>query len=358
MIFVGVLFACKTNYIIKGVVTDENFKGKNVFLQNSQMKNVDTAVIINSKFLFRGKADSTPLHYIVLSESSDSKKFTRVPILIEPGRFSVKLDSFITIKGTPTNEAYTDLRSKKRAFTAQKNELEKKYKKMKSSRVNPDSLKKIENMYEEVEKESVLSDFDFIFKNINNELGKYLFTISSSKFTMKQQRELLDKADEEFKSRERIKRLLQQIFNLENVAEGKKFTDFTLTDPNGKNVSLSDYAGKGKFVLISFWASWCGPCHYEMPYVVSDYNKYKNRGFEIVSVSLDVDKDRWLKGIEKLKMTWPQISDLKSFKSDVAILYGINALPNSVLLDREGLIIGKKILGDSLSKKLAELMGE
>ncbi len=131
--------------------------------------------------------------------------------------------------------------------------------------------------------------------------------------------------------------------------------DFTLETPDGKKVSLKDF--KGKVVLIDFWASWCGPCRRENPNVVAMYNRYKNKGFEILGVSLDRSKEPWIKAIADDKLTWPHVSDLKGWGSSAAALYGITSIPHTVLVDRDGRIVARQLRGEVLGKKLEEILG-
>lgn len=139
-----------------------------------------------------------------------------------------------------------------------------------------------------------------------------------------------------------------------NIAEGAMAADFTLPNTDGKNVSLSSF--KGKYLLVDFWASWCGPCRQENPNVVAAYNKYKGKGFDILGVSLDEEKTAWLGAIEKDHLAWNQVSDLKGWQSSAAQLYGIQSIPMNFLLDKSGKIIGKGLRGEDLEAKLKELM--
>lgn len=149
-------------------------------------------------------------------------------------------------------------------------------------------------------------------------------------------------------------RLEKRIAVLKKSAIGEPMIDFTQPDVNGKPVKLSDF--KGKYVLLDFWASWCGPCRAENPNVLKAYNAYKDKNFTVVGVSLDDSGEKWHKAIEEDGMPWIQLSDLKGFKNEVATQYGIQAIPSTFLLNPEGVIIAKDLRGEALHKKLGELL--
>ena len=136
---------------------------------------------------------------------------------------------------------------------------------------------------------------------------------------------------------------------------GQPFPDITLKTPDDKPISISDHAGKGKYVLLDFWAAWCGPCRHANPHLVELYKRYKDKGFEIVGISLDQSKEAWVKAIKDDKLTWPQMSDLGHWQSAAAKLYSVSGIPHMILLDKDGKILAKGLHINSLAAKLAEL---
>ena len=150
----------------------------------------------------------------------------------------------------------------------------------------------------------------------------------------------------------------QLLATYDKRAPGTKFKDMTMNDMDGKEVTLSQWAGKGNYVLVDFWASWCGPCRQEMPNVVVNYEKYHAKGFEIVGVSFDQNKEPWVKAVQTMGLRWPQMSDLKGWQCAASDLYGIRSIPASVLIDPQGTIIALDLRGKALGKKLKEIYGE
>ena len=138
------------------------------------------------------------------------------------------------------------------------------------------------------------------------------------------------------------------------TAVGAVAPDFTQNDPKGNPVKLSDF--RGKYLLIDFWASWCRPCREENPNVVKAYQQYKNKNFEILGVSLDNSTPAWEAAIEKDELTWPQVSDLKGWKNEVAVQYNVLSVPQNLLLDPNGVIIAKNLRGKDLSKSLEKYL--
>ncbi len=159
-----------------------------------------------------------------------------------------------------------------------------------------------------------------------------------------------------FPNYELTRQLINKVQVTKRIAMGAVAPAFQAKDSNGSNVNLQSY--RGKLVLLDFWASWCGPCRQESPTLVRLYNAYRDKGFTILSVSIDTSEEKWKNAIKKDGYTWTNVSDLDGYGGATPALYAVTAIPNSFLLDEDGKIIGKNLRGKNLERKLKELMGE
>ena len=146
--------------------------------------------------------------------------------------------------------------------------------------------------------------------------------------------------------------------NYEKRKPGIQFHELEMLDINDKPVKLSQWVGTGNYVLVDFWASWCGPCRREMPFVISVYEQYQAKGFDVVGVSLDQKKEAWINAIQPMGMRWQQMSDLKGWKCAAVDTYGVTSIPSNILVDPTGKIVAMDLRGKKLLDKLKEIYGE
>lgn len=215
---------------------------------------------------------------------------------------------------------------------------------------------KLANIKAQIEKEKEDYLRNFVLSNLNS-LSSLFFIENLS---MKKHSDVYQKLDESlmklYPDNYMVQNLHSKISKPEAITEGSMAPEIDLPSPNGKNIKLSSL--KGKYVLIDFWAAWCGPCRRESPHMVEIYKKYSPKGFEIYGVSLDRSRDAWVAAISQDKLgAWVHVSDLKFWQSVAAKTYGVESIPFTVLLDKEGKIIAKGLRGEALKEKLAEIFG-
>lgn len=196
----------------------------------------------------------------------------------------------------------------------------------------------------------------FVETHFSSYMGLYTYNVSilGSKFDPMAVEPMFHKFSLQLQASELGKRVAERIEVAKKGQAGAKVTDFTQNDVNGKPFTLSSL--RGKYVLVDFWASWCGPCRAENPNVRKAYAQLKGKNFEIVSVSLDAGKEQWLEAIKKDGMPWIHVCDMKGWKNEVALMYGVSSVPQNFLIDPKGVIIARDLRGEDLSAKLSALI--
>ncbi|OAV66622.1 Thiol-disulfide oxidoreductase resA [Bacteroidales bacterium Barb6XT] len=213
---------------------------------------------------------------------------------------------------------------------------------------------KLQDLFTEYKKQKRVRVDEFIKANPASLVSAYvLYRDFSYRLSPEEIQSNIQLLDASLRNTPYVKVLEELVKVLETVSIGKKAPDFTVNDVEGKPVKFSDYLGKG-YVLVDFWAAWCGPCRRENPNVVKVYAKYHDKGFDIFGVSLDRSKEAWVKAIEKDNLTWTHVSDLLYWNSEPAKLYGVRAIPANFLIDKDGIIVAKNLRGEDLDKILGE----
>jgi peroxiredoxin len=335
----------------------------------------DTAMIRDGKFLLKATANEEAMYRIRIGDEQDA------PILFvlnDENKIEIKADwqklndrssnkTAYTVS-SPANERLIMFFDSLTAFSKQQYELNTRANQIKESA--------------DTNKDSLLNDISSKLKELEPAYSAYLINIAKTDKSPVIALYALgywsgnNKPDEiEIQFKELLKRFpahkgvklgydefekqyssfkKQQEADKNKPGIGKTAPDITMPDVNGNNFSLSSL--KGKYVLVDFWASWCAPCRAENPNIVNVYNKFRDKNFTILGVSLDDDKERWKKAIADDKLPWMQVSDLKNWESPVARQYGFNAIPYNVLVDPSGTIIATGLRGPSLEARLAELI--
>jgi peroxiredoxin len=214
-------------------------------------------------------------------------------------------------------------------------------------------VRRAEHNYDSIQELLTSFQKDFILKNGKSVVAPYLVMRMPYMFNLQELENIEKTLDTSLNRSDYVKELKKRVEVLKAVQPGMTAPEFTLNDTAGKPVTLNSF--RGKVLLVDFWASWCGPCRHENPNVVKAFNEFKDKGFDVLGVSLDDDKGKWIEAIKKDKLTWTHVSDLKGWQNEVSGLYGVMSIPSNFLINSDGKIIATDLRGDDLRAKLTEL---
>jgi peroxiredoxin len=357
-------------YTIQGKIGTLN-KPAMAFLsvRTNGVRHLDSTYLKNGVFVFKGKVNEIKEAHIMLKHDDKPanptmrQTFDVLAFFIENrdikiiGKDSIKTAKII---GSPTNDESKQLDNYLRPYYTKLDDLNKEF------ASKPDKMKRdtayqrtLNVRAEQYQKDAVQAKLTYAKAHPTSYLALVALnsTLSDDADAVAAEK-IFRQLSPATQNSELGKSSLQRIQKVKLTQMGVEAPNFTLNDMNGKPVKLSDF--RGKYVLLDFWASWCAPCRRENPNLLKAYSQYKDKGFTILGVALDkeADREKWLKAIEADGLTWPQVSDLKYWQSDVAKLYDVKAIPMNFLIDREGKIVAKYLRGDVLNQKLEEVLGK
>lgn len=349
------LAACTSTpkFTINGTVAGE--QTGNVYLVKYAGETIDTLAkspIAEGKFALTGNVEGLTDAFITIEGKRGG-----TPVFVENATFTATLN--------PANPAEnkiegTETQNLANQYMAISNEMRKGqsnlYKEYSAAAQTKDTakMKEIENQFNKLGEDANAKSEALTKANADTYVAAYMLANQMGGMDSEELSAKYELLGANAKASEPGKRIADRIQKLSAVAIGQVAPDFTLNTPEGNPLSL--HSVKGKVKVIDFWASWCGPCRGENPNVVAMYKELHPKGLEILSVSLDNDKEAWLKAIEDDKLTWNHVSDLKGWQSEAAQLYAVSGIPHLVVLDENNVIVAKDLRGDALKAKVAELL--
>ena len=344
LLSVVLLIGCNSSkYKIEGTTADAEMNGQTVFIKeriNRVWVSTDSVKIENGGFVFEGVCDSARIAYIFCELPSGER--IRQPFVFESGKINVSIDSLgmLSVNGTAQNDILQTYQSEKQKLYERADTI---YKTLNDSTALPEAKNNAEMEIEKLNKEEVAIDIRYSTENVNTIAGSFIFESSFYGMSIQEKEAIIALMDQETKAKGRVAEIIEALQIEKKTAVGQQYTDIKLAGIAGESIALSSLVGKTEFVLIDFWASWCGPCMKSLPELKAFYDKYKGDKLEILGVSLDDDENAWKSTVEKQQLKWKHISDLKGWKCEGAKLYAVNAIPATVFIDSKGVILGRNL---------------
>ena len=345
----------KERYIIKAKIDGSD--GITFYLKIRQDNNfidINSAVSKKGSFKMKGGAIEYP-QLVVLAAGYTNKM---IPFYLENSNITIKgsLDSLFAanITGSKTHDEYESYIESNKPLSDAYQALYDDF--TSAMRINDEErLTEIYTKIDSIENEIIKSQKEFIVNNPASFVTPSFLAGLSNNIDADELESYINNLDSLISNLPIVIMLKDRVAAIKSVDIGKEAPDFTLDDVDGNAVSLYSKVG-AKVLLVDFWAAWCGPCRLENPNVVKVYNEFNKKGFDIIGISLDRQREDWIKAIEDDKLTWTHVSDILAWNSQVVALYAVNAIPANFLLDENGIIIAKNLRGDDLYNTVKEVL--
>ena len=346
VVALGALCSCvnENEYTIKGQIEG---LPEMVYLLTQEGVAIDSAKVVNGEFTFNGIVEQPSMNFVADFSDPQQRGSFIESIFLEPGDIVItdgEEPQQRTVKGTPANDARDIFMSAMRPLMGE----------YRSAETSPERRTAILSEWEQLVDSS-------IEKNRNNLFGVALFADNKAgDLSLEVLQAEIAKFSPEMQQLPLIAKVREQAAIKSRTSVGKDYIDVVQHDKDGKEVSLKSVLEKEgtRYVLLDFWASWCGPCMGEVPHLKKTYDEFHKQGFEIFGVSFDKDRDEWLKAVDNKKMNWVHVSELQGFKNQAAQDYAIQGIPSNFLIDKEGKIVALHLRGEALYEKVKELLSK
>jgi peroxiredoxin len=361
LLVILVLTACSSKsdgYELNGMIEGSLTDSTSIFLKTTdslnQLIEIDTTQVIGGTFNFKGVVPEAQLYYVMVDGLRGN-----VPVILENGTISMKFQKdslgYAKIKGTQQNDLFMDFLNGSREISEMGRSLQEDFRNASAKR-DTASAEALREEFFELQNKSKNHNIDFAKEHPNALISVLILdTLFKTKgLPIEEIKAIYEALDPAIKNTKIGQNLGKALTNSKVTDIGSVAPDFSAPTPSGELLALNSV--KGKVTLVDFWAAWCKPCRMENPNIVSVYEKYKDKGFQVLGVSLDAKAENWVKAIEDDKLEWNHVSNLKRFQDPLAKLYNVNAIPAAFLLDENGVIVAKNLRGKALEEKVAALL--
>ena len=342
------LAACNAQSGYKVTGTVEGMPDGKAIIATVNGSSLDTlakADVKNGSFEFTGNVSEPTGAYIMVIGQRGA-----IPFMLENANITVNAgQAGLTVTGSEGQKIYDQFMAINTTTQQEAMKLQQEYQ---AANGDQAKMQAVQEAYAKLMTDAQAKETELIKANPDSYVSTFVIVSGMGQMEYEQLKERYNLLGEKAKASAQGKAIAAQIAKLESTAIGQIAPNFTITTPEGESISLYDI--KGKVKLIDFWASWCGPCRGENPHVVEIYKEYHPKGLEIFGVSLDNNKEAWVKAIADDGLVWKHGSDLKGWQSAPAQLYSVSGIPHTVLLDENNKIIAKNLRGDELKQKIAE----